>query len=32
MSSDVMEKFEDLDYPGRRKPVNRSKKEVIPET
>ena len=31
MSSDVMEKFEDLDYPGRRKPVNRSKKEVIPE-
>lgn len=31
MSSDVMEKFEDLDYPGRRRPVNRSKKTVIPE-
>jgi len=28
MSSNVLEQFEDLDYPGRKKPVNRDKKVV----
>ena len=30
MSSDVLANFEDLDYPGQRKPVNRDKKDVVP--
>ena len=29
--SSVMEKFEDLDYPGRRPPANRTKKKADPE-
>ena len=31
MSSDVLATFDDLDYPGRKKPVNRDKKAVVPE-
>ena len=29
--SNVLEQFEDLDYPGRRKPVGRTKKAVVAE-
>lgn len=29
--SNVLEQFEDLDYPGRKKPVGRTKKVVVPE-